>query len=416
MSSSTAISQQMSSVIDKKLLSTAVSTSTSVNCENMSSYTSSQQTGDLYFQPANRPASFIAPKQTNFTFNVKTDSVASFVNGNATNVIKHIEVLIGGSVVETIQNVNGFSSLVTDNSSGERSKTLGSMLHASSETEVKEGADLTQTHRCVVALNSSILGLLAEDYYPIQNTQTRLRLVMETSADALLAPTGTPHYQITDMALQFNVISTTPEIYNRIVQEAGGVFKLHSTGVTCYTSSTMNLQNSQHSIAIPCINESIKSILTTYRLSSSINNYTRNTFDRINPGLIKYHYMIGGMSVPSLPILCGSQTEVFSGEAFSNLVRSFHSAHDVSFTPCYTKAQYDDLTGTTGKGSFVQGIDFTEANSDLMSNVSNGSTPIFLELQTRTGLPSTPITVESYVTYDLIVYISAVDGSVVVSR
>jgi hypothetical protein len=381
----------------------------------MSTYTSSGQTGDLYFPIITAKNSFAAPKQTNFVFNVITDAPASFVNGHAGNIIKHVEVLIGGTVVETIQNVNGFSSLVTDNSSGERSKTLGSMLHGASETETKVGADLTTKIRCSVALTSSILGLLAEDYFPLETGGVRLRVTMETSADALLAATGAPNYTLTDMSLQISKLTTTPEIYRRIVQESGGVFKLHSTGVTCYTSASMNLQNSQHSIAVPATNESIKSILTTYRLSSSINNYTRNTFDRLNPGLIKYHNMIGGSSVPSLPILCGSQTEAYSGESFSNLVRSFHSAHDVSFTPCYSKAQYEDLTGTTGKGSFIQGIDFTEANSDLMSNVSNGSTPIFLELQTRTGLGSIPITVESYVTYDLIVYISAADGRVVVS-
>jgi hypothetical protein len=414
MASQTAVSHQMASLTDYKSISGVKSSRVSVPSDTVTTYTSSSQTGDLTFSLPSQAFSMLDPKQTAFCFNLKTSSSSQFCNGNAQSLIKSIEVSLGSSVLDTANDSDVWTSLINDNSSTERSKTLHSMLSGSSESTYKTGAELSTIQRFSIPLSCIGIGSLAEDYFPVAIQGTKVRITLNNSENALLAPSaGTPDFTITDMSLQLNYLELPPVLYNQIVSEAQNVFKIKGSSVRSYTTH-MDLANNVHMLPINAHNRSIKSIYTVFRPTSSVNNREVNSCGgRVFPKLIRGSTLVGTDSYPKMPVSCGTQDNGYSAEVMSELVRTFHAAHSPAFSPCYSKTDYMNEAYDI-KGSFAYGIDFEEANaSELQCGVSSQGVNLFSNFETRTGESSQPLTVTTFVVSDWLCEI-ALDGSVLV--
>lgn len=368
----------------------------------------------MTFSLPSQAFSFADPKNTAFCFTCVTTSPGAFCNGNAQSLIKSIDVSLGSSGLHNANDTDVWMSLINDNSSTDRSKTLHSMLSGSSETDFKTGAALSTIGRFSVSLSCIAVGLNAEDYFPVAIQGTKVRITLNNSENALLAPSGgTPDFVITDMSLQMNYLELPPATYNQIVREAGNVFKIKGTCVDSFTTH-IDLVNNVHQIPINSHRSSIKSIYSVFRPTSSINNREVNTCGgRIFPKLIKASTLVGTTSYPKMAVNCGTQQTSYSGEVMSELVRTFHAQHSPSFTPCYSKSYYMMET-YDNKGSFVFGCDFEEANTpELKSGVSSEGVSLFSSFETRTGQASSQLTVTTFVVSDWLCEIG-LDGSVLV--
>jgi hypothetical protein len=413
MANQSAISQSMGALTDYKNIGNVKSSKVSIPCETVNTYTSSLQTGDISFSLPTQPYSFIDTKQTAFCFNLKTDTAATFCNGNALSLIKQIEITVGSSIVDTLTQADIFSAMILDHSSSERSIKLHSLMSGASSTTYKTGGELTTAIQRFSIPLFCCLGLLSESYWPATQEGVKVRITLQNGASALLAPAaGVPEYTLTDMSIQMNYNEVAPQVYNQLLSEAGGVWKVKSTSVRAFTSH-IDLANNQHTIPINANNRSVKSIYTVFRPSASLNNAEVNTCGgRVFPKLIRGQTQVGTTLYPRLPVMCGTQTVALAGELMSELVRTFHSAHSPSFTPCYSLADYI-VEDYNNKGCFVYAIDFEEAGSSqsLETGVNTHNLSIFSQFETRTGESATPITVDTFVCSDLLIELSQ-DGSV----
>jgi hypothetical protein len=246
----TSISQAMGSLAEFRPTGSSKSVQINVNSENIQNFTSTAATRDVYFTLPSMSNAFIDSSQTRLTFNLKsTETGAKFANGSVQSIIKSLQVLCGSVSVEQLDQANVWSALVADHSGGARSKTVKSIMEGASETAVKEGRDLlTSTERYSMPLMSSFLGSLSESYVPAISG-TRLRCQFETGVNALVHATGA-EYEISELSLQLTYLVVEPPVYNALLKEAGGKFRLHSTGVGAY-STNINLENSKSSILVP---------------------------------------------------------------------------------------------------------------------------------------------------------------------
>mgnify|MGYP000200126478 CR=1 FL=1 len=184
------------------------------------------ENSDLYFAIHARPNSFINGQNTHLSYNYAYTgtsaeaTTAENCNGTS-NFIRGLETLAGSTSLENLQNYNVLSATLDDISSAERGKTLGSILQDKSTTAIKRGfarsvsgavgakIDAHTPRRVCVPLLSSVIGVNAENYFPVgRDVGLRLRLTFDDPVNCLQlskAVSGTGiGYILTDITLEIN--------------------------------------------------------------------------------------------------------------------------------------------------------------------------------------------------------------------
>jgi hypothetical protein len=226
-------------------------------------------------------------------------------------------------------------------------------------------------------------------------------------------------YELTDIVLQMDYLDINPAVYNEMMAEAGGVFKIHGSGVSNF-ATTMDLATPNASLLVPARFSSVKNYFTCFRVSSNIGDITKNSCgDRIAPKIKGYTYRVDGRNYPSVPVRGHNETDFLGGETFSEVVKCFHATHAPDFDTVYDLAEYTEPTGVTGKGSHLIGLDWEESGYGQLRGLVSGMDTInsntFLDLQLKAG-SATGLTVDTFAVHDLIVELNMLDGSVSVSK
>ena len=389
------------------------------------------ENSDLYFSIHARPNSFINGQNTHLSYNYAYTgtsaeaTTAENCNGTS-NFIRGLETLAGSTSLENLQNYNVLSATLDDISSAERGKTLGSILQDKSTTHIKRGfarsvfpvSGSTPAHtprRVCVPLLSSVIGVNAENYFPVgRDVGLRLRLTFDDPVNCLQLSKAVGGagigYVLTDITLEIEYVEVSPQIYQTIANEADGVFKVSGVGIANFTNTIAGGAMSQ-SLLIPARYSSVRNFLTINRLQSVINNEVKNTLGgRTRDFITSYQYRIAGTPYPNLPVSCDGNT---SAEALVEVIKSFHGHADLNMHVCFDR---DDYIKSTEDGAFVFGIDFEEAgfSAKQLSGVNTTSGNVFLELGYSEA--ARPTVVDTFAFYDQIIEVDSRTGEVSISK
>lgn len=401
----------------------------SVQPDNLSTYTSSDSTSDIFFSiPASRN-SFVQTNCTALVFNVTSTSsiasAASLSNGSASSIVQAMEVVVQNQQVENLLNYATYAAIVEDCQGLQRFTGVGSVLNGATTT-LKTGKTISSATasalgpnatRCVLPLYSGLLGVGAEQYCPMVDG-IRLKLTLATSNNALVISSGTATYTLTSIQLQLEVMDFDSATMSALIAQGGGMLKQHMTSVNNYQSTIS--ASTANSVLIPARFSSVKALLVSFRLSANISSpATKNVCgDRILPQISQYFFQVDGANVPAVPVaVADSATAVYAGETLGEAIKVFGASNSTQFQCVFSEANYEDLAGTSGTGSFFIGLNFESqdsASSALISGRDLNSSNVYLNL-THYATASASVC-DAFALYDQVITYNMMDGSISQSK
>jgi len=399
-----------------------------VQPDNLSTYTSSSSTADIFFSiPASRN-SFIQTTATQLVFNVlgnsSVASTASLSNGSGSSIIQAMEVVVQNQQVENLLNYATYAAIIEDCQDLSRSVNTGSILNGTTST-LKAGKVISSATvdadgvpvRCIQPLYSGLLGAGAEQYCPMVDG-IRVKLTLATSNNALTISSGTAFYKLSQISLQLEVMDFDSATMSALIAQGGGSLKQHMTCVNNY--QTTLAAATSNSLLIPARFSSVKGLLCAFRLSANLSSpATENApGDRILPQISSYFFQVDGANVPSVPVLVAdSATSVYAGEALSEVMKVFGASNSAQFSTVFAEANYEDLAGTSGTGSFILGLNFESqdsAGSALISGRDLNSSNVYLNL-THYANASASVC-DTFALYDQVITYDMMTGSISQSK
>ena len=404
----------------------------SVQPDNLSTYTSSSSTSDIFFSIPSSRNSFIQTTATQLVFNVlanataATDPVVRLANGSGSSVIQAMEVVIQNQQIENLLNYNVYAAIVEDLQPKERAATTAQILNGASSFKTGLAINGATTVdgvpiRCALTLYSAVLGAGAEQFMPmVDGIRVKLTLAPTDVATTLDNQTSyTSHvYKLSNIALQLEVMDFDSGTMSALVAQGGGILKQHGTAVNNYQATLA--QSTANNVLIPARFSSVKALLCAARLSANISspNLRNTTGSRVLPQIKEYFFQVDGANVPSVPVLVGaSATSLFAGEALSEVMKVFGASNSVQFEAGFTRAEFQDVTGTDFQASFLIGLNFESqdsAGSALISGRDLNSSNVYLNLTHYAN--SVAAVLDTFALYDIVVSYNMLDGSVMMSK
>jgi hypothetical protein len=433
----------------------------SINPENTQSVSlTGSETKEVYFAYPSSSSAMINGQNSYLTFTIKVagasvDDDFSMANGSPSSLIESLQLDIGSTTVELINDYNVFAGIVEDFQPLSRASNLGSILHGSktpvyastsTSTSTPSGASFDATPtlanltitttttsttvssgykkgrtipgddavgiRVAIPLYSAVLGTMAQTHCPAVDGM-RLRITFAQPNYGMVKEAGTSTsnvYQLSDISIEADYIDVLPQVYQQIVMESGGVLKCHGTGVGGFqTTMTAGTQNT---LLIPARYSSLKNYFTVFRLSGAFDDEQNTIGARVQPNLKQYQYRIEGKSYPSTAVsaLGGG------GEVMAEVVKCFHALHSTQLDCVFDADDYKTESLST-TGAFVMGLDFEHegGSSSIITGMDTLNSNTFLELQ-GDGSDLLASTVNTFALHDLIVEFNMMDGTVNVSK
>lgn len=403
-----------------------------VQPDNLSTYTSSSSTADIFFSiPASRN-SFVQTTCTQLVFNVLANTsfsaggVASLSNGSGSSIVQAMEVVVQNQQVENLLNYATYAAIIEDCQSQNRSVNLGSILNGTTST-LKAGKTISAATgvdgvpvRCIQPLYSGLLGVGAEQFCPCVDG-IRVKLTLATTENALTITSGTvtaSAYKLSNISLQLEIMDFDSATMSALIAQGGGSLKQHMTCVNNYQATLQ--ASTQNSLLIPARFSSVKGLLCAFRLSANLSSPSTENVpgDRILPQIASYFFQVDGANVPSVPVLLAdSATSVYAGEALSEVMKVFGASNSNQFQTVFAEANYEDLAGTSGTGSFILGLNFESqdsAGSALISGRDLNSSNIYLNM-THYANASASVC-DTFALYDQVITYDMMSGSISQSK
>lgn len=406
----------------------------SVQPDNLSTYTSSSSTSDVFFSIPSSRNSFVQTTATHLVFTVVgnatftgTAPALALANGSGSSIIQAVETVIQNQQIENLLNYNVYAAMIEDLQPKERLATTAQILQGS--TSFKTGATISSATtatdgipiRCALPLYSCCLGAGAEQFMPMVDG-IRLKVTLAPTDVALVSGTVTDVtarvYKLSNISLQLEVMDFDSATMSALVAQGGGVLKQHGTAVNNYQSTLQT--STANNILIPARFSSVKAILCAARLSANISSPAlENTPGaRVLPQIKEYFFQVDGANVPSVPVIVGaSDASIFTGEALAEVIKVFGASNSVQFEAGFTKAQYQDIAGTDLTGSFMLGLNFESqdsAGSALISGRDLNSSNVYLNLTHYAN--SVAAVLDAFALYDVVISYNMMDGSISMSK
>jgi hypothetical protein len=396
--------------------------------------------GDLYFSFPSRPDSFLNGMNSylsfTYTFEGTTGAEANtrmwWANGNPASVISVLETTANATQIEMISDYNVLANLVDDFQGRDRTQTLGSILQDKSQTVVKEGfrrnpnagqEGVLIERRVCIPLLSFACSTLADKYIPMgRDIGLRLRLgladpllaISAVVADANLAGFS-PAYRLKDITYEAEYLTVPSNVYQSLLNEADGTFKVSGTGIGSFSVSGSAGQG-QQTLLIPARYSSVRNFFTTNRMGTILTNKRANSVgSRCRDNITSYSYRISGQNYPNLPVSCDAFT---SAECLTEVIKCWSGHADLGMNVSFTNTNFVENAGTGDiQGSFVVGLQFEESNFSAlqMSGINTTSGSTFLEVGYASGQTSSATVFNTFAFYDTIMEITQ-NGDVIVSK
>lgn len=400
--------------------------------DNLSTYTSSDSTADIFFSIPQSSNSFIQTNCTQLVLNVLANATfasgtgaTSLCNGDGSSIVQSLETVVQNQQIEQTLNYATYAAMINDCQGVGRSASVGSIMNGATTT-LKAGASLSAATtvdgvpvRCVLSLHSGLIGTGAEQYCYMGMSGIRIKLTLATSNNALVITTpATAVYKLSNISLQLEVMDFDAATINAIAAQGNGTFKQHMVCVNNYTSVIQAA--TQNNVLIPARFSSVKALLCAFRLSANLSSPATENIpgDRLFPKIGSYYFQVDGANVPSVPVLCAdSATNIYCAEALSEVMKVFGASNSNQFETVFAKANYEDAAGTSGTGSFMLGINFESqdsAGSALISGRDLNSSNCYLNLSHYTTALASVC--DTFALYDQVITYDIASGTVSQSK
>lgn len=391
----------------------------------------SNMTGNLFnvssafFSISNKDFSFIDNTKFRLVCDVtSTLTTSTFANGSAQSLIDSLEIHGNNSLLERIENYNVYIAHVEDHHSSAvvnaENILSGKSAPSSSSIPTKQGRPLNQTVRIVIDVHCC-LGSMSSQYVPCMNTNYRIKINFASVVNALVDTSqasgvpinpNTAGYKLTNMYLSIVYLSTTQVIYNQLLAESGGIFKVHSHGVQTHVS-TNSLAITKISQIVPVRSQSLTGLLVCFRDPSTVDSLPDNIGSRIRPDISSFQFNVNG-SPHDLEIGTNDGTNItpLSGEAFQSVIDYYHENALMEIK--YDRIQYmAQDKGVSGAFSIAANVGESGYSGSQLTGIEvSGNIFLNLTLIAQTGKTSLTTV---FATYERLLLVSA-DGSTVMSE
>jgi hypothetical protein len=413
-------------VTDFKSLSSFKRRQVSCAPSNLSVYTSSASTGDIFFDLPSASRSMLNGEASYLTFDIDVNGVAQTTgaglsNGNAASVINLLEETIQNQTVSTLNNYNVYANLIYDLQSTTRQITFGSIMSGGDPVIHKKGASFgagvgyNTSLRVSIPLHSAVFGVGQENFLPCVDGM-RLRLSMAKTDDAITSVgAAVLNYRLQNIALKLEYLDiATDAMYRQLLDEAGGVFKVHGQAVANFQTSSA--ASSVQSFLIPARFSSVKSMFGCFRLSADIAAPAlKNAVGcRCNPYIRDYTFNIDGVNKNPTPV----RVDGGAGESIAELANCFNAVSSSEFTIAANAATYLQTDSSTTQGAFALGINFEEHSTTgagaVVGGIDTNSSNTYLNITNTQAAGG--YTCDFFAVYDLILSIDMINGGVSMSK
>jgi hypothetical protein len=403
----------------------------------------------IFYIPGGRRNTYLDCQQSYIRFTVQNNDTA--VATNCFNVdncgscfINRIDIFHASNLIETIQAYNVLFNYLLDFQFTESAKTGLSSMYGTGKTagSYRIGlpcyATVSQKLTFCMPLISGTVGLGSEKLLPIGalSDDIRLELTWESQNTAVCYNVTTANliaWSIISAELELTIIELSDEgqsMVESITPFSQPVF-IHGNSWRHYVSTLAAQNGGQISMLVPARFASLKSLALCPRRATELtaqNAYSLSS--RINPNMTQYWWRIGAYIIPNKMVnLYNSNNTGGYGEAFCELVRSFHSltapqyssgmgfdyyntqdaANDVSIGGG-TSATVGGLTlASTTVASYQNGFAIAQEleswamRSDiLISGMNTLASQIFFEANIATVGPTVAYTFDFFANYDQI--------------
>jgi hypothetical protein len=409
---------------DFKSLSSFARRQVSCAPSNLSVYTSSASTGDIFFDLPSSSRSMLNGEASYLTFDIDVNgaaqtTAAGLANGNAASVINLLEETIQNQTISTLNNYGVYANLIYDLQSTTRQTTFGSIMSGGDPTDHKKGqtfgaAGYNTRLRVSVPLHSAVFGSSQENFLACIDGM-RLRLSMAKTSDAIVSVgAAVLNYRLQNIALKLEYLDMTDAMYRQLLDESGGVFKVHGQAVANFQTATA--ASSVQSLLIPARFSSVKAMFGCFRLSADIaapalKNAVGN---RCNPFIKDYTFNIDGKNVNPTPV----RVDGGAGESIAELANCFNAVSSNEFTIAANAATYLQTDSSTLQGAYALGINFEEHSTTgggaVVGGIDTNSSNTYLNITNTQAAGG--YTCDFFAVYDLILSIDMINGGVSMSK
>ena len=345
-----------------------------------------------------------------------TDATGVFrLDGSANCMINRLDVFHGSNLLETIQTYNILSSYIFDMQLSTSNKISLANIYGNDTDGDRQGVSFSAGAQRTFCLPifSGVVGVLNDKMLPLGllADDIRLEFTFESLASGVVtttAFTSTPPgtCQILDFQLQLTIVELSDEGENMVrsnYQYPQMPLYLHGSSWRHYVSQ-LPASAGQYSTLVPARFASLKQLALLPRRSVEVSSTTSYSLSsRVNPNFAQYSWRIGSSMIPSKPVFLENSTNTGGyGEAYAELLKSWHNLHTLSTQSCLYIENYQvgDATVTncpqtavnTGANSYLNGFviaqeleSFAQRSDVLLSGMNTLSSQVFFEAQINTA-------------------------------
>ena len=389
----------------------------------------------ILYIPGGRRNTYLDCSQSYIRMTLKnTDPTGVFrLDGSANCMINRLDVFHGSNLLETIQTYNILSSYIFDMQLSVTNKNALANLYGNDTDGDRQGISFgtgAQRTFCLPIL-SGVVGVQNLKYFPIGllADDIRLEFTFESLASGVVQTTAmtTGTCQILDFQLQLSIVELSDEGESMVrsnYQYPQMPLYLHGCSWRHYVSQ-LPASAGQYSTLVPARFASLKQLALLPRRSTEVSSTTSYSLSsRVNPNFAQYSWRIGSSMIPSKPVFLENSGNTGGyGEAYAELMKSWHALHNISTTSCLgleynvadaTVANCPQIQLQTGGFSYLNGFviaqeleSFALRSDVLLSGMNTLSSQVFFEAQINTAPAGVGVTytLDFFAWYDHIMVI-----------
>ena len=391
----------------------------------------------IFYIPGGRRNTYLDCTQSYIRLTLKNTSGtagSSFaLDHNANCVINRLDVFHGSNLLETIQTYNVLSAYILDMQLSQSQKLSLANIYGFDKDGDRQGVSLGVANQKTFCLPifSGVVGVLNDKMLPIGllADDIRLEFTFETLDSAVVQAAVAGVLQILDFQLELTIVELSDEGENMVrsnYQYPQMPLYLHGSSWRHYVSQLPN-SGGGYSTLVPARFASLKQLALLPRRNTETASATSYSLSsRVNPNIAQYWWRIGSSIIPSKAVYLESSGSTGGyGEAFAELLKSWHALHSISSSSSLTR-EYNIAdaavtncpqiaVGTAANqtsNSYLNGFaiaqeleSFAQRSDVLLSGMNTLSSQVFFEAQIITPIGASAYTLDFYAWYDHIMVI-----------
>ena len=386
----------------------------------------------IIYIPGGRRNTYLDCTQSYIRITLKnTSGTGAFrLDHDANCVINRLDVFHGSNLLETIQTYNILSAYILDMQLSSAQKLPLSNVYGFDTDGDRQGLNFASGAQRTFCLPifSGVVGVLNDKMLPIGllADDIRLEFTFETLESAVVQSGTAGVLQILDFQLQLTIVELSDEGENMVrsnYQYPQMPLYLHGNSWRHYVSALPAATSGGYSTLVPARFASLKQLaLIPRRNTETASTTSYSLSSRVNPNIAQYWWRIGSAIIPSKAVYLESSGNTGGyGEAFAELLKSWHALHTTSSSSAlYLEYNVADATVTncpqiavnTGANSYLNGFviaqeleSFAQRSDVLLSGMNTLSSQVFFEAQINTAIGASAYTLDFFAWYDHIMVI-----------